>query len=259
MLSPLAARKAEKLGYKNVKIFHAGLPAWKKAGHLVVSNLDALERYNKEDLSYILIDLRPAVRVKKAHIPKAVAVPEKGLAAMKEQFPKYTGAEIILYNEDGNLDSARNSFKEIRQWGYTNVSVLSGGFSAWKKADKQVATDPPGTNISYVRKLRPGEFEVEVLKALVEKPKGEIMILDVRTAREIGEGTLPNAKAIPLDELEGRISELPTDKTILIHCSTGLRAEMAYNILKKAGYNAKYVKANVDFDKEKKGAYTIEE
>jgi len=224
-----------------------------------VSNLDALERYDKEDLPYILIDLRPSASVKTGHIPKAVAVPEKGVAVMQEQFPKYKGAPIVLYNEDGNPDSARNSFREIRQWGYTNVSVLSGGFSAWKKADKQIATGPAGTRISYVRKLRPGEFEVEVFKALVEKPRGEIMILDVRTSKEIGEGILPNAKAIPLDELEGRISELPTDKTILIHCSTGLRAEMAYNILKKAGYNAKYVKANVDFDKEKKGAYTIEE
>jgi len=46
---------------------------------------------------------------------------------------------------------------------------------------------------------------------------------------------------------------------LVIHCSTGVRAEMAYNILKKSGYDAKYVKAKVEFDPEKKGAYTIEE
>ena len=188
-----------------------------------------------------MIDLRPAAIAKKGHIPKAVAVPETGLTALKEQFPKYKGAAIVLYNEDGNPDSALKSFKEIGEWGYTNVSMLSGGFSAWQKTDKQVATGPAGTKISYVRKLRPGEFEVEAFKALVEKPEGEMMILDVRTSKEIGAGILPNAKAIPLDELESRISELPTGKTILIHCSTGLRAEMAYNILNKAGYNAKYV------------------
>jgi rhodanese-related sulfurtransferase len=240
-------------------VFHAGLPAWKKAGHLVVSNIDALERYNKEDLSYILIDLRPKVEVEKGHIPKAVWVPEGGITVLKDQFPKYKGAQVILYNEDGQLASAQEAFKEIAGWGYNNVSVLSGGFSEWTKAGKQVAQGPAAARISYVRKLLPGEFEVDAFKALVANPKEEIIVLDVRTPQEVEEGILPKAKAIPLDTLETKLSELPKDRTIVVHCSTGLRAEMAYNVLKKAGYNAKYVKAKVDFEKEKKGSYTIEE
>lgn len=240
-------------------MFHAGLPAWKKACHLVVSNIDALERYNKEDLSYILIDLRPKTEVEKGHIPKAVGVPEGGITVLKDQFPKYKGAQIILYNEDGKLATAEKAFKEIAAWGYNNVSVLSGGLSEWKKAGKRVAQGPAAARISYVRKLLPGEFEVEAFKALLANPKEEIIVLDVRTPQEVEEGILPKAKAIPLDILETKLSELPKDRTIVIHCSTGLRAEMAYNVLKKAGYNAKYVKAKVDFDKEKKGSYTIEE
>ncbi|MEW6140532.1 MAG: rhodanese-like domain-containing protein [Thermodesulfobacteriota bacterium] len=240
-------------------MFRAGLPAWKKAGHLVVSNIDALDRYNKEDLSYILIDLRPKEEVEKGHIPKAVGMPEGGITVLKDQFPKYKGAQVILYNEDGQLASAEKPFKEIAGWGYNNVSVLSGGLSEWKKAGKQVAQGPAATKISYVRKLLPGEFEVDAFKALVANPKEEIIVLDVRTPQEIEEGILPKARAIPLDTLETKLSELPKDRTIVIHCSTGLRAEMAYNVLKKAGYNAKYVKAKVDFDKEKKGSYTIEE
>lgn len=225
----------------------------------MVSNIDALDRYNKEDLSYILIDLRPKEEVEKGHIPKAVGMPEGGITVLKDQFPKYKGAQVILYNEDGQLASAEKPFKEIAGWGYNNVSVLSGGLSEWKKAGKQVAQGPAATKISYVRKLLPGEFEVDAFKALVANPKEEIIVLDVRTPQEIEEGTLPKARAIPLDTLETKLSELPKDRTIVIHCSTGLRAEMAYNVLKKAGYNAKYVKAKVDFDKEKKGSYTIEE
>lgn len=225
----------------------------------MVSNIDALDRYNKEDLSYILIDLRPKEEVEKGHIPKAVGMPEGGITVLKDQFPKYKGAQVILYNEDGQLASAEKPFKEIAGWGYNNVSVLSGGLSEWKKAGKQVAQGPAATKISYVRKLLPGEFEVDAFKALVANPKEEIIVLDVRTPQEIEEGILPKARAIPLDTLETKLSELPKDRTIVIHCSTGLRAEMAYNVLKKAGYNAKYVKAKVDFDKEKKGSYTIEE
>jgi len=70
---------------------------------------------------------------------------------------------------------------------------------------------------------------------------------------------LPNALNIPMEELEQRLAEVPKGKPLVIHCSTGVRAEMAYNILKKSGYDAKYVKAKVDFDPEKKGTYTIEE
>ncbi len=69
----------------------------------------------------------------------------------------------------------------------------------------------------------------------------------------------PGAVSIPLDDLEKRLAEVPKDKPIVIHCSTGVRAEMAYNELKKAGIDAKYVKAKVDFDKADKTKYTIEE
>ena len=65
----------EKLGYKKVKVFHAGMPAWKKAGNITVSNIAAIENYDKRDLSYILLDLRSAKQIEKGHLPKAVALP----------------------------------------------------------------------------------------------------------------------------------------------------------------------------------------
>ena len=143
-------------------------------------------------------------------------------------------------------------------WGYKQVSVLSGGFHAWQKAGKQVAKGAASTKIAYVRKLVPGEFDVAAFKELVARSK-DVTIVDVRTAKEIAEGTLPGALGIPLDDLERRLSDIPKDKLIIVHCSTGARAEMAYNVLKKAGINAKYVKAKVGFDKEDKTKYDIED
>lgn len=58
-----------------------------------------------------------------------------------------------------------------------------------------------------------------------------------------------------MGELEKRLNEIPKDKTIIIHCATGIRAEMAYNILKRAGFKAYYLNANVSFEK---GKYKIE-
>lgn len=257
-MSPLAARKAEKLGFKNVKVFHAGLPAWKAANHIVVSNTAAIESYDKNDASYILIDLRPKLQVEKAHIAKAVALPDAGIDALKEQFPKYKNAAIILYNENGDLAAAADAFKKVSGWGYKNVSVLAGGLQAWEKAGKQLAKGPAESKIAYVRKLAPGEVELTLFKDTIDNPKNAL-ILDVRATSEASAGSLPNALNIPLDELEKRVGDLPKDKQIYIHCGTGARAEMAYNVLKKAGINSKYLKAKVDFDKENKGKYTIED
>ena len=49
----LSARKAEKLGYKNVKVFEAGWPAWKKAGHIVVSDIANIKNLNKLEAPYM--------------------------------------------------------------------------------------------------------------------------------------------------------------------------------------------------------------
>lgn len=256
MLSPLAARKAEKLGFKHVKVFHAGLPAWKKAGHIVVSNASALENYGKIEASYILVDLRPKNLVEQGHLPNAVAVPDSGIDGLKDQFPKYMSAAIILYNQDGDLASAKEAFDKVTSWGYKQPSVLAGGYQEWEKAGKPVAKGPAADKIHYVRKMLPGEVELSTFKALVETPSADAVILDVRSKSEVDAGVIPNSVSIPVDELEQRVAELRKGKTVFIHCSTGVRAEMAYNILKKAGIDAKYLKAKVEAEK---GKYSIDE
>lgn len=259
MLSPLAARKAEKLGYKNVKVFHAGMPAWKKAGNLVVSNIANIEYLDKNKVSYILLDLRSKDQIKKGHLPNAVAAAEGKVEALKGQFPKYKKASIILCNQHGSLDAAKDAFKTVTGWGYKQVSILTGGFDAWGKAGKKVAKGPAASEIKYVRKLMPGEVEVAEFKRLTEKPSEKVVVIDVRNSSEFSYGALPNAINVPLEEVESRLSELSKDKTLVLYCNTGTRAQMAFNILKKAGFKPKYVQTRIVFDKEKKGQYTIED
>ena len=38
---------------------------------------------------------------------------------------------------------------------------------------------------------------------------------------------------IPVEELEGRLAEVPADRPLLIYCRRGARAERAYNIIKE--------------------------
>jgi rhodanese-related sulfurtransferase len=98
----LSARKAEKLGYKNVKVFEAGWPAWKKAGHMVVSDIADIKDLNKLEASYVLIDLRSEAQMAEGHIARAVRGSNGKVDHLKSQLPLFKGATIILYNDDGN-------------------------------------------------------------------------------------------------------------------------------------------------------------
>jgi rhodanese-related sulfurtransferase len=256
----LSARKAEKLGYKNVKVFEAGWPAWKKAGHIAVSDLENIESLNRLEATYIMLDLRPEAQMVNGHIPRAIAATDGKVDHLKAQLPDFKGAAIILYDQDGDLNAATEPYKTITQWGYNQVSVLDGGFRAWEKAGKEIARGPAASEIKYVRKLFDGEIEVAEFKGLLEKPTHDKVVLDVRGEAEIQkEGALGGAVNIPLEALEKRLAELPKDKTLVVHGKTGCRAEMGYNILKKAGLKSQYLKATTEFDEQNKGLFKITE
>jgi len=72
-------------------------------------------------------------------------------------------------------------------------------------------------------------------------------------ASEAGSGrsAFKNSIAIPLDEIEKRVKELPKDKELLIHCSTGARAEMAKAALDKAGLKSRVLIADVECEQGK--------
>ena len=127
----------------------------------------------------------------------------------------------------------------------TSTSI-TGGFDAWKAAGYTVATGTPATKIAYAPKPRPGEISVAEFTKLAANTPADVLILDVRNQDEANAGMIKGAKLIPDEELVARMGEVPKDKRIIAHCSTGVRAEMAYHKLKDKGYNVGFVKADID-------------
>lgn len=66
--------------------------------------------------------------------------------------------------------------------------------------------------------------------------KDEVMLIDTRTADEFSFGSIPGAVNIPLDEMRGRLLEIPTDKPVVLFCAVGLRGYLAQRILIGRGY-----------------------
>lgn len=74
---------------------------------------------------------------------------------------------------------------------------------------------------------------------LVEQREG-LFLLDVRTFGEYRQARLEGARLIPIDQIMKRISELPTDKPILVYCAVGSRSAQVVNYLARRGYPEVY-------------------
>ena len=234
-----------------MKVFHEGMPAWKKAGNLVLSEPSYLKDLIEKDIAHVLIDLRSPAEVGKGFIPGAVNIPLSELAAAKDRFPADKSAPIIIYSDT----MGEEAFKTVRGWGYKETTALRGGFEAWKQMGGKISVGDLKTVISYVPKPRPGEISIEEFKMIAENGSPDKVILDVRDVDEAMNGMLKGAINIPAGQIKDRLAELPKDKEIITHCTTGIRAEMAYDDLKEKGVKARFLNAVIQVDKD--GKYEI--
>jgi rhodanese-related sulfurtransferase len=87
-----------------------------------------------------------------------------------------------------------------------------------------------------------GTLQAISAAALVERMEaGDVLILDVRPELEYQSGHIPEARSIPVDELEERLSELPRNQEIVAYCRGPycVFADEAVVLLQKHGYRAR--------------------
>jgi rhodanese-related sulfurtransferase len=63
-----------------------------------------------------------------------------------------------------------------------------------------------------------------------------VYFLDVRTLGEWNEVHAPNSSLIPLDELPGRLDEVPRDQPVVVVCRSGNRSQQGRDLLLGAGF-----------------------
>ena len=95
-------------------------------------------------------------------------------------------------------------------------------------------------NISGCNSVFAGNKQISATE-LIEQIKLEKapVILDVRTPEEYSQGHIPGAINIEYRELPSRISEISSlsNKKIVVYCERGVRANIAEETLKKAGFS----------------------
>jgi phage shock protein E len=88
--------------------------------------------------------------------------------------------------------------------------------------------------VGYLLLSRRGDVAGVEARRLVE---GGARLVDVRTPEEFGDGHLPGAVNIPVQELDRRMAELePKNETIVLYCRSGNRSGKSARMLKAAGF-----------------------
>lgn len=191
----------------NVEINRAGNAPFAES----IRKVPRLEMNAPLEPGILIVDTRPQEQFKAGHAPGAINIMEG------EKFETWLGT----------LVSPQESYYLIADNAEEMESVI-------RKAAK----------IGYEKNIKgavvviPDHFErisnildLDVFKA---NPR-DFHVIDVRNASEVKTGNIfDHAINIPLPELQKRVSEVKTDKPVVVHCAGGYRSAAAFSILEAA-------------------------
>ena len=126
------------------------------------------------------------------------------------------------------------------------ATAMRGGITAPELADLELAYAPPfGSAKDAVNML--GYVAENVINGLsetaqwneIDKYRNEgFSFVDVRSATEFANGTIPGSINIPVDEMRERHAEI-ANKKVIVNCQVGQRGHVATMLLRSLGYDAK--------------------
>lgn len=169
---------------------------------------------------------------------------------------------VVIYDE-GNALSAARLFYALDYYGFSNASILNGGFEGWQAEGLPTETEPTtrerGNFAFDVQETRSCDFEYVMAAANSE----DKIIFDARSADEYTgvderaqkSGHIPNAvnlewnkvleaEGVPYflsaQEIQDQYNALgiTPDKEVIPHCHTNVRGSHAYFTLRLMGYDS---------------------
>ncbi len=167
----------------------------------------------------VLLDVREADAFSAGHMRGSINV---GLSGKFATFAGYVVApesRIVLIGDAEQVAEAAVRLGRIGLDGV--VGQLAGGFAT--------AAAQPELLMTFLR-VGPAELEERLQ---TDAPPA---LIDIRGPGEIEAGAIPGAQAIPLQHLESRRGEIPTDRPIVLICRSGYRSSLAASLLQRAGF-----------------------
>jgi len=252
-LSHNSARKAEKLGYKNVKVYPGGYPEWVKAGNYPAIGVENVKEMLTKGETFLLVDSRPLVKFLEGSIPSAVSIPDSGFEKKTGLLPVDKSTQLVFFCGGYECPLSHSSARKAMALGYSNVKVCEAGEPAWAKL-----YGASGGGLKVQTGGVEGAISVEQFKKILAEKPDSIQLIDVRDADEFAAGHSPSAVNIPVNELEKKLPGMKFDKPVVFVCATGSRSGEAYYMtrdLRKDVKDVFYLEATTKWSKD--GTCTI--
>lgn len=245
---------AKKAGYRNIYVLSAGIYEWKAAGHETYTALTQVENGLKTG-KIILVDLREAETVKQdGYIPGAVNIPFSEFEDRDDEYPVDRNVPIIFYGD--NKDDINEAYSLLVEYLYTNVSIFPDWKKQWQSNNTLAKDAAIATEINWQGKFAANAVSFPEFKKL---RKSKDIVIDIREPAEYLYEHLANSISIPLAEVPQKLppmlEKIPAGAVMYMHCTTGSRAQRAYEVLssntaisKKLRDKVFFISTNVQFD-----------
>ena len=174
----------------------------------------AINLGTRNSVNAVLIDARPEIKYQQGTIPSSLNIPdtkfEEYYSVLKD-IPMQK--ELIVYCGGYNCTKSPIVAQKLKDKGYTNIKIYSGGEPEWRK-------------LSYL--------EIDTLVAKVYQEKNSAFIVDSRPYPKFLQETIPGAISIPDTSLSKLLGRFPINKNekIVIFCG-GYNCEKSHMIANK--------------------------
>ncbi len=166
-----------------------------------------------------VVDVRSAADFEAGHLRDSINIGLKGSYATWAGTVLDRQRPIVLIAEPGEEQEAAMRLGRI---GFDHVAgYLGGGSRALFDHPELVRATERITAASLAEELSS------------ETPP---VVVDVRNAQERSYGAIENSVHVPLNRLRDRLSELPRDCRLAVHCAGGYRSAIAASLLLQAGF-----------------------
>ena len=222
------------------------------------------------DSKTVVIDARSEEEYNKGHLKGAINLEQSALAvnepvpalmAPKEQVEEVLSAHGISNDSNVYIYDNKNGIYATRIWwilkvyGHDNVKVINGGESAIIKEMSGDLTAEPTVLTPTTYTAKEADLStyasIDDVLAVVENENSDVCIIDVRSAAEYAEGTIPGATLYThtLNSNEDGTFKSPweiyldyedkgfeRDEEIYLFCKSSVRATQTLMLLEEAGY-----------------------
>lgn len=171
------------------------------------------------DAGAVVVDARDPREFAGGHLAGSINIPADGRFAEQAGMLIEPGRDIVVIAPD---DRAEEIIIRLARIGLdTAAGYLADPEEAFTRA--------PEGNIVHAERVTFADLRDELGG---DRPP---LLIDVRNAGELANGSIEGAVNIPLAELPGRLDAIPADRRIVVHCAGGARSSTAASLLRRSG------------------------